>query len=257
MQIELRKLSELHSNPLNPRGVLEENDSIRELANSIKEKGLLQPLLVTPFNYIIAGHRRHLAATLAGLIEVPVMVKDIDEKEQLEIMLIENLQREDLTPIQIAKGYKALQDRGMTYDDLSKKTGMHRQTIQKYLYLLDMPEELYPDFNNHNIPISLTIPLSKVKDRNKVIELGKQSANRLKSVKDIEKEIGGIPIVRTPYISPTEVTTSNHLLRLSLNKCLDKLISIEEEMKKHEQLEPYIELISDLQNKMIEETQEL
>jgi len=108
--METRKVTELSPNPLNPRGEIARDVALRELAMSIKSVGLLQPLVITPQNIIIAGHRWFVAAQLAELEEVSVIVRDVSETDQLAIMLAENMQRRSLNPIQEGKAFQFLVD---------------------------------------------------------------------------------------------------------------------------------------------------
>lgn len=136
-------IQEIHPNPNQPRTHFNEKE-LGELSESIQERGVLQPLLVrkdAKGYEIIAGERRYQAATLAGLTELPVIIKDVDDAEMLTIALIENLQRSDLNPIEEAKGYKQLIDSsGMTQTALSKAVSKSRFAISNSLRLLDLPE---------------------------------------------------------------------------------------------------------------------
>ena len=116
-----------------------------ELAASIEEHGVLQPITVRPFatgGYkIIAGERRWRAARLAGLTEIPVIIKDVTENEAMELALIENLQREDLDPVEEAFGYKQLMERcALTQDQVAKRLGKSRSSIANSLRLLNLPK---------------------------------------------------------------------------------------------------------------------
>ncbi len=140
------RISELEPRKDQPRRVFDEN-SLNQLADSIRSNGVLQPILVSKqengFYSIIAGERRWRASKLAGLTEVPVIILDVDEKTIAEIALIENLQREDLNPIEEAAAYRSLmQDHNMTQDDLSKRLGKSRSAIANSTRLLDLPNEV-------------------------------------------------------------------------------------------------------------------
>ena len=132
-------------NPDQPRTYFNETE-LEELADSIKEHGVLQPLIVREKEdkyEIIAGERRYQAAKIAGLEEVPVIIKDVDDQTMLEMALIENLQRSDLNPIEEAKGYKQLlQTSGMTQEELARTVSKSRSSITNSLRLLDLPEEI-------------------------------------------------------------------------------------------------------------------
>lgn len=136
-------LALIKPNPDQPRRIFNQQ-ALEELTTSIKDKGLLQPLLVRPkgdMYELIAGERRFKASQLAGLTEVPVLIRDISEREALEIALIENLQREDLNPIEEAEGYKRLADMGMTQEEVAQAVGKARVTITNALRLLQLPAE--------------------------------------------------------------------------------------------------------------------
>ena len=130
-------------NPTQPRFEVKE-DSLKDLAASIKEKGVLQPLLLRQKgnNYeIIAGERRFRASIIAGLTEVPAIVREADDRECLEIALIENLQREDLNPVEVATVYERfVSEFGYTHDDLARKIGVERSSVTNYIRLLRLPE---------------------------------------------------------------------------------------------------------------------
>ena len=138
-------IAQVKTNPNQPRTHFDES-ALAELAESIRENGVLQPLLVRKKgqNYeIIAGERRYQASKLAGLDEVPVIIKDVDDQKMMELALIENLQRSDLNPIEEAKGYQQLIKKSkMTQEALAKAVSKSRSSITNSLRLLDLPEEV-------------------------------------------------------------------------------------------------------------------
>ena len=138
-------IAQVKPNPNQPRTHFDES-ALAELAESIRENGVLQPLLVRKKgqNYeIIAGERRYQASKLAGLDEVPVIIKDVDDQKMMELALIENLQRSDLNPIEEAKGYQQLIKKSkMTQEALAKAVSKSRSSITNSLRLLDLPEEV-------------------------------------------------------------------------------------------------------------------
>jgi ParB family chromosome partitioning protein len=120
-------------------------ESLEELAASIREKGLLQPLLVRPKGEgyeLVAGERRYRAAQMAGLTEVPALVRDLTDREALELALVENLQREDLSPVEEARGYQTLLEMGLTQEEVARRVGKARSTVANALRLLQLPEEV-------------------------------------------------------------------------------------------------------------------
>ena len=136
-------IEDIVPNPIQPRIHFNETE-LRELSESIQEHGVLQPLLVRKHGNgyeIIAGERRYQASKLAGLEELPVIIKDVNDEEMLALALIENLQRSDLNPVEEAKGYRQLIDAsGMTQEALSKAVSKSRSAITNSLRLLDLPE---------------------------------------------------------------------------------------------------------------------
>lgn len=142
-------------NPHQPRTSFDEAP-LAELAASIREYGILQPLLVTRAEkgryQLIAGERRLRAAKLAGLAEVPVIERTLDEQQKLELAIIENIQRENLNPIESALSYRRLIDEfGLTQDDASKKVGKARSTVANALRLLSLPAEIKQGLVDGNI----------------------------------------------------------------------------------------------------------
>jgi ParB family chromosome partitioning protein len=139
-------ISEIGPNPFQPRTRFDD-EALRELADSIKSSGVLQPVLVRkigPGDYqLVAGERRMRAAHLAGLERVPAIVRELDDRSTMEIALIENIQREDLSPIDEARAYQQLIEKvGLTHDQLSERVGKQRSSITNSLRLLALPPEV-------------------------------------------------------------------------------------------------------------------
>lgn len=146
--ITMVALADLAPSPFQPRRVFNE-EALVDLVSSIKEKGVLQPLLVRPSSTgettyeIIAGERRFRASKIAGLAKVPVIVKEFDDKATLEVALIENLQREDLNPLEEADAYKRLlKEFDYTQDELSKVVGKSRSYVANMMRLLELPASI-------------------------------------------------------------------------------------------------------------------
>lgn len=151
--MEFRKVSELKPNPLNPRGEVRHDIPLRELAMSIKSQGLLQPILITPDGTIVAGHRRAAAAKLADLDEVPVIIKAVSEIEQIAIMLTENIQRQDLNPVQEGKAYLLLIERGLTINKISKAVGVGGDALTLRVTIARLPEAAHVVFAEGKLPV--------------------------------------------------------------------------------------------------------
>lgn len=152
MELIQIQLSTLLANPLNPRGEVVADNSLNELAVSIEAQGILQPLLITPANTIIAGHRRAEAARLVGLENVPVIVKDLSDAQQIAVMLVENLQRQELNVVQEGKAYLALQREGLSNDQICETVGTSLSTIQNRIAIAMLPEDLHDAFGSGTLP---------------------------------------------------------------------------------------------------------
>jgi len=143
--VEHVPISQLRPNPNQPRKDFNP-DSLAELAQSIKQKGIIQPVLVEDTGdgfLMIAGERRYRAAQMAGLTEIPVLVREFSDDDKLEIALIENLQREDLNPIEEAIAYKRLLDeKGLNQDEVADRVGKNRSTVANSLRLLKLPQDM-------------------------------------------------------------------------------------------------------------------
>ena len=140
-------LREIEPDPAQPRKKFDD-DALNQLADSITENGLLQPIAVRPKKLgtgyiIIAGERRWRAARLAGLDEVPVIIKDVSDEQAAALALIENLQREDLNPIEVAEGcHQLIEKYGLTQETAAKKLGKSRSAVTNSLRLLALPEDV-------------------------------------------------------------------------------------------------------------------
>lgn len=139
------RISEIEPNREQPRKDFDP-EALSELADSISRYGLIQPLLVRPFGdgyQLVAGERRWRASKMCGLTEVPVIIKELDDTQTAEIALVENLQREDLNPIEEAMGYRSLMDDyGLTQDDVSERVGRSRSAVANAVRLLGLPEDI-------------------------------------------------------------------------------------------------------------------
>lgn len=142
--VSMLRVSDIEPNPLQPRKTFD-NEALCQLADSISRHGLLQPIAVRSnecgFYRIIAGERRWRAAKMAGLIEIPAIIHDMDDKKAAELALIENLQREDLNPIEEALAFRSLiDDYDMTQEECANQIGKSRSAVANSLRLLDLPD---------------------------------------------------------------------------------------------------------------------
>jgi ParB family transcriptional regulator, chromosome partitioning protein len=138
-------IDQIDPNPVQPREVFHA-DRLQELAQSIRANGILQPLLLRPAGdrfQLVAGERRWRAARLAGMERVPAIVQELEDDRLLEVSLIENLQREDLNPVEAARGFDHLQrDFKLSHEEIGKRTGKDRATITNFLRILRLPEDV-------------------------------------------------------------------------------------------------------------------
>ena len=174
-------VSDIETNENQPRKSFDE-ESLEELAESIRKQGILQPLLVeeiVPGKYrIIAGERRYRAARIAGLEKIPVLVRHLSELQRIEVALIENIQREDLNPVDEAAAYQFLiQKSGFTQDEIAKRVGKNRSTITNSLRLLQLPDSMKDDLISGVITpgharaiLSCVNPSDRILLRNKIVE---------------------------------------------------------------------------------------
>lgn len=183
-------LDELRSNPYQPRKVFEE-EALEELAASIKEHGVFQPIIVKKSikGYeIIAGERRVKASKKAGLSTIPAIIRDFDDTEMMEIALLENLQREDLNPIEEANAYQKIMDaKNLTHEELAKVLGKSQSYVTNMIGLLRLPEEIKDDVVENRLSMTHARILSKMSDKDVIVKLAKKIINEGLSVRDLEE----------------------------------------------------------------------
>ena len=184
-------VGELDPNPDQPRRTFSE-ESIGQLADSIREQGVLQPLLVAPSGggryMIIAGERRFRAGRAAGLATLPCIVKDIDVIRQREIALIENLQREDLNPIEAARGIKALMDQcGYTQEKIGERLGKSRPAIANMIRLLQLPDEVSEMVKDGLLSAGHARVLIGIPDKETQLRLARKAVDEGLNVRQMEQ----------------------------------------------------------------------
>ena len=186
------KVSELRSNPYQPRKTFNE-ESLNELATSIKQYGIVEPIIVKKSikGYeLIAGERRCKAAKIAGLTKVPAIIKDFNDQEMMEIALIENIQREDLNPIDEATSVaNIIKLRGMTQEEFATTFGKSRSYVTNLLGLLNLPKDVQNKLINKEISMSHARVLSKIDDEEKVIILADKVIKEKMNVRDLERYV--------------------------------------------------------------------
>ncbi|MDY4618481.1 MAG: ParB/RepB/Spo0J family partition protein [Bacilli bacterium] len=183
-------LSQIRSNPYQPRKVFDE-EALNELADSIKVYGVVEPVILKKSvkGYeIVAGERRCKASKIAGLTTVPAIIKDFTDEEMMEIALLENIQREDLNPVDTAISISnILQVKDMTQEEFSKKFGKSRSYITNLLGLLNLPKSVQELVKNGKLSMSHARCLSKIDDEEKVINLANKIIKENLNVRDVEK----------------------------------------------------------------------
>lgn len=184
-------LDELRANPYQPRKVFDD-DALKELSDSIKEHGVFQPIIVKKSikGYeIIAGERRVRASRLAGLTKIPALVRNLNDEQMMEIALLENLQRENLSAIEEAAAYKSMIEKlDLTQEELSKKVGKSRSHITNILGLLRLPKEVQKLVALNKISMGHARVLSKLESDEKIIELAHEIVENKIPVRDLEEK---------------------------------------------------------------------
>ena len=215
-------------NPDQPRRDFDEEE-LQALADSITEHGIIQPLTVRELNsgyfQIIAGERRWRAARLAGLGEVPVVIIEADDKKAMELALIENLQRQDLNPVEEALGYKSLmEDHGMTQEDAAKRVGKSRPAVANALRLLGLQPEVLEKVKTGELSAGHARAILTVKNEKKQLAAAQKIAVLGLSVRQAEllcrnmaketPEIKEEPVtLKVDYVAECEKQLSKHLGR--------------------------------------------
>lgn len=184
------ELSKLRPNPYQPRKVFDD-EALKELSASIKEHGVFQPIIIKKSikGYeIIAGERRVRASKLAGLDKIPAIIRNFTDEQMMEIALLENLQRENLTAIEEAYAYKAMIEKlSLTQDELSKKVGKSRSHLTNILGLLRLPKEVQQMIAESKLSMGHARALSKLEDEEKIKELANKIVNEKISVRNAEE----------------------------------------------------------------------
>jgi ParB family chromosome partitioning protein len=191
-------LDRIEANPENPR-VLFEPSALEELAASIREHGVLQPVLLRPHGpnqfQLVAGERRWRAARLAGLAAIPALIEELDDDTALEIAIIENLQREDLSPLEEASMYdRMIKDHGYSVRKLAQKLGKDKGYLENRLRLADAPEDIRDLVSLRKDTLSHAYELMKIEDPKKRRRLAGQVARGELSLVKLREKIDGRPL---------------------------------------------------------------
>ena len=223
------KLSDLEPNREQPRREFKE-ESLMELADSISRHGILQPLLVRPLlgggYQIVAGERRWRAARMAGLTEVPAVIRELDESQVMELALIENLQREDLSPLEEAQGYATLiETYGFTQEEVAETVGKSRPAVTNALRLMKLPEEIRSMLEDGSLSAGHARALLSLPEEETMVAMARLVKEKDLSVRQVEalvkkasqeekrESLEKKKPRKNPYFSEAELALHEHLGR--------------------------------------------
>lgn len=223
------RLSEIEPEPSQPRSIFE-HEPLEELASSIATHGLLQPIIVREGKNghyrIVAGERRWRASKMAGLAEVPVILIDADDKKAAELSLIENLQRENLNPLEEAEAYKALIDEyDLTQEEVSSRIGKSRSAISNTMRLLNLPKEVLTLVKEKKLSAGHARALLSLSDNQLICSVAEKAVAKGLSVRQVEalvdslngktvKKTPSTPSVEVNYVEDLEKRVTSHMGRL-------------------------------------------
>ena len=222
--VTMLRISQIEPNRSQPRKDFDPQQ-LQELADSIKEHGVLQPLLVCEKDggyVIVAGERRWRASRMAGLTEVPVLVRDYDDQTIAEVSLIENLQRSDLNPIEEAAGYRNLIEKfGFTQESAAERVGKSRSAVANSLRMLALPEPVQALLREGRLSAGHAKVLGGISDADRCVELAKASADGKLSVRELEKAAAAaenpkkkvMPKVRESFYDEFEIAVKSEMGR--------------------------------------------
>lgn len=224
------KLTDIEPNKSQPRKNFD-IEALNTLADSIRQNGIIQPLLVRSMPdgtyQIVAGERRWRAAKMAGLTEVPVFIKELSDIQAQQIALIENLQRENLNPIEEANGYKELMDRfGMTQEDVARVVGKARSSVANSLRLLSLPPIIAEMVSNNELSAGHCKVLLGVKNNKDMVELAHRAAGKDVSVREMERMVKSLNKPEKTEKTEKKKETFYVEAEISLSKALETNVSI-------------------------------
>lgn len=212
-------LTEIRSNPYQPRKEFDE-EALKEFAESIKQHGVIQPIIVKKSikGYeLIAGERRTRASKIAGKETIPAIIRDFNDQEMMEIALIENIQRQDLNPIEEAEAFaKIIETNNITQEEAAKKFGKSRSYITNLLGLLRLPEPAKKLVTEGKISMGHAKVLSKLSDEDQINNITNKIIEDEMSVRDTEKYISASDLPKTNKIKRTPVYSAKYTMYESI-----------------------------------------
>ena len=228
------KIMEIEPNREQPRKIFDEA-ALSELADSIATHGVIQPLLVRPIKdggyQLVAGERRWRAARIAGLTEVPVVIKDLTDSETVELAMVENLQREDLNPLEEALGYKFMMEKlSITQDEAAQKVGKSRPAVANALRLLKLPDEIQTMVENKQLSPGHARALLSFENEAQMLEVAKLIVAKGLSVREIEKMAQNSKKEIKPK-APKKRDTYFDEVELAISKATGRKVKVKETAK--------------------------
>jgi ParB family transcriptional regulator, chromosome partitioning protein len=226
----------IRNNPLQPRRTFDEA-GLASLAASLRDRGTLQPIVVRPAEggyELVAGERRLRAARIAGLLELPAIVRSTGDGELLELALIENIQRTDLNAVERARAYRVLHEaHGLSHEEIARRMGEDRATVSNYIRLLSLPEEILDMLVNSQLSMGHARALLGCTDLNTQLSLASKSASSAWSVRRVEQEIAGAARASDPATAQREVRPAVRDLEERLSASVGAKVHINEGRRRH------------------------
>lgn len=216
-------------NPFQPRSAFPE-ETLRELAESIRSSGVLQPILVRRVDgkfQLIAGERRLRAARMAGLQAVPAVIRDLGDRETLELAVTENVMREDLNPIEVAHAYDSLQERfQLSHEEIAARIGINRSTVSNTLRLLGLPEQIQNMVANGDVSAGHARALLGLQSADRQNELAQLIAKRGLSVRQVESIVASAQSAPEAQKVARKVDPNTRAAALELERSLGTRVRI-------------------------------
>lgn len=255
-------LDDIIPNRFQPRLSFDEQ-GLNELAESIRQHGIIQPLVLRKIGdkyEIIAGERRYKASYIAGLTKVPAVIIDLNDNESAEVAIVENIQRKDLSPIEEAKSYKKLLDRGyLTQDQLASRMGKNQSTVSNKLRLLNLDEKVQDALLNNKISERHARSLLKLDNKEEQKEVLDEIIEKRLNVRDTEDLInrklnGEEEIIRIPSFSQKEIPSfefPNYISELPDTKPEENIEVSSTPIKEYKEKEEEIEVMNDNEEEIL------
>jgi ParB family transcriptional regulator, chromosome partitioning protein len=235
--VSLISISSIETNPFQPRSNFEEA-ALQELSDSIRQHGIIQPITVRKLGYdhyqLISGERRFRASQMAGLTEVPAYIRIADDREMLEMALVENIQREDLDPIEVALSYKRLiEECDLTQEQLSAKVGKQRSTVTNFLRLLKLPPAVQKSLRDRELSMGHAKALINIEDEDRQLAIFALALEQDLSVRQMEELARGEKLRLKPKVTraPRPLSVEDREIAKSLSRLFQKSYQLKRNSK--------------------------